>query len=95
MEDKTMMQCWEDLANAVVLRAAEDYGLACRALRRNPYDRRNMKRKRSLERFFRSRFFHEPPEFPHRRPDLRAAFVKQQLQRIQQAEDPVFKLIQF
>ena len=58
MEDKTMMQCWEDLANAVVLRAAEDYGLVCRALRRNPYDRRNMKRKRSLERFFRSRWFH-------------------------------------
>ena len=58
MEDKTMMQCWEDLANAVVLRAAEDYGLACRALRRNPYSRRNIKRKRSLERFFRSRWFH-------------------------------------
>ena len=58
MEDKTMMQCWEDLANAVVLRAAEDYGLACRALRRNPYDRRNMKQKRSLEHFFRSRWFH-------------------------------------
>ena len=57
MDDKLTMQCWEDLANAVVLRAAEDYGLACRALRRNPYDRRNMKRKRSLERFFRSRWF--------------------------------------
>ena len=58
MEDKTMMQCWEDLANAVVLRAAEDYGLVCRALRRNPYSRKNMKQKRSLERFFSSRWFH-------------------------------------
>ena len=58
MEDKIIMKCWEDLANAVVLRAAEDYGLVCRALRRNPYSRRNIKRKRSLERFFRSRWFH-------------------------------------
>ena len=58
MEDKTTMQCWEDLANAVVLQAIEDYGEACRALRRRPDLKIRAERKRSLERFFSSRWFH-------------------------------------
>ncbi len=58
MEDKIMMQCWEDLANAIILQAVEDYRDACEALRRRPDLRFQEKRKRSLEQFFRSRWFH-------------------------------------
>ena len=52
MEDKIMMQCWEDLANAIILQAVEDYRDACEALRRRPDLRFQEKRKRSLEQFF-------------------------------------------
>jgi len=58
MEDKIIMQCWEDLANAIVLQAVEDYRNACDALRRRPNLRAQAKRKRSLEHFFRSGWFH-------------------------------------
>lgn len=58
MEDKIIMQCWEDLANAIVLQAVEDYRDACGALRRRPDLRVQAKRKRSLEQFFRSGWFH-------------------------------------
>ena len=58
MEDKTTVQCWEDLANAIVMQAAEDYRAACSALRRRPDLKVQADRKRSLERFFRSRWFH-------------------------------------
>ncbi len=57
MPDQMTMQCWEDLANAVVLRAAEDYAGVLRALRRRPGRKDLVKRQRSLERFFRSRWF--------------------------------------
>jgi hypothetical protein len=58
MDDKTTVQCWENLANAIVLQAIEDYGEACRALRRRPDLKIQAERKRSLERFFSSRWFH-------------------------------------
>lgn len=58
MEDKILMQCWEDLANAIILQAVEDYRDACDALRRRPDWLFQEKRKRSLESFFRSRWFH-------------------------------------
>ncbi len=58
MDEKTSMQCWEDLANAVVLQALEDYREACRRLRRRPNLKIAAAQKRSLERFFRSRWFH-------------------------------------
>ena len=57
MPDKTTMQCWEDLANAIVLQAAEDYAGDLRALRRRPDLKAREKRKREVERFFRSRWF--------------------------------------
>ena len=57
MTDKTTMQCWEDLANAIVLQAAEDYAADLRALRRRPDLKPREERKRSTERFFRSRWF--------------------------------------
>ena len=58
MEDKIMMQCWEDLANAIILQAVEDYRDACEALRRRPDWLFQEKRKRSLESFFRSEWFY-------------------------------------
>ena len=57
MEDKILMQCWEDLANAIILQAVEDYRDACDALRRRPDLWFQEKRKCSLEQFFRSRWF--------------------------------------
>ena len=58
MEDKIMMQCWENLANAIILQAVDDYRDACEALRRRPDLQVQAKRKRSLEHFFRSGWFH-------------------------------------
>ena len=48
---------WEDLANAVILQAAEDYREVCRGLRKHPRSRRPLEQKRSLEYFFRSGWF--------------------------------------
>ena len=58
MDDRTTVQCWEDLANAVILQALEDYADACRALRRRPDLKKQDEKKRSLEEFFRSRWFY-------------------------------------
>ena len=57
MDDKTTVQCWEDLANAVVLQALEDYRDVCRALRKRPDLKNEEKRRRGLEHFFASRWF--------------------------------------
>jgi len=57
MEDRTIQQSWEDLANAVILQAREDYLKVCNQLQRKPYDRKTEKERRSLETFFRSRWF--------------------------------------
>ena len=57
MEDRNMVSCWEDLANAVVLQALEDYRAVCRTLSRRPDLKKAAKRKKSLEKFFRSRWF--------------------------------------
>ena len=56
MDDKNTVQCWEDLANAVVLQALEDYRDACRVLRKHPDLKKAEERRRSLERFFASRW---------------------------------------
>ena len=52
-----MKHSWEDLANAVVLQAMEDYRRAQRILRRNPRSRRGKYLKRDTLRFFCSRWF--------------------------------------
>lgn len=57
MEDRNMVSCWEDLANAVVLQALEDYRSVCRTLSWRPDLKEAAKRKKSLEKFFRSRWF--------------------------------------
>lgn len=54
MDDKLTMQCWEDLANAVVLQALEDYRDICLRMRKRPDLRSLDKQRRSLECFFRS-----------------------------------------
>ncbi len=48
---------WADLANAVIVQAAQDYREACLMLKYHPDHRKQMKRKKSLERFFRSAWF--------------------------------------
>ena len=49
--------CWEDLAQAIILSAAEDYRRAASFLRRYPGNRESQKRKTECEQFFRSRWF--------------------------------------
>ena len=56
MDDNLTKQCWEDLANAVVLQALEDYRDTCLRMRKRPDLRSLDKRRRSLECFFRSRW---------------------------------------
>ena len=58
MDDQITRQCWENLANAVVKQAAEDYAEACRVLEKRPGLKSAEKQKRSLDRFFSSRWFH-------------------------------------
>ena len=48
----TERERWENLANAVVVQAADDYRKTLRRLKRRPKDQRRM-----LERFFRSGWF--------------------------------------
>ena len=48
---------WEDLANAVILQAAEDYRYVCRVLKKRPELRVQRSRREDLEKFFGSRWF--------------------------------------
>ena len=50
-------ECWQDLANAVILQAIEDYRAACVKLRGRPRLREQLAVKRSVERFFTSSWF--------------------------------------
>lgn len=54
--DPMTVECWTALANAVILQAAEDYADACRRSRLRP-TRQSEARRRSLEKFFTSRWF--------------------------------------
>ena len=56
MDDKLTVQCWENLAIAVVLQALEDYRDTCLRLRKRPDLKSQEKRRRSLEGFFSSRW---------------------------------------
>ena len=55
--NRHLVSCWEDLANAVVLQALEDYREVCRVLARRPYLKEAAGRKEELEDFFCSRWF--------------------------------------
>ncbi len=52
-----MKQAWEDLANAVVAQAAEDWKLAMSLLRINPDHAGAARMLRDTERFFRSAWY--------------------------------------
>ncbi len=59
-EQKPVHRCqdgWEDLAQAVVLQAVQDYRKALEGLKRYPENKELLKRKRECERFFRSDWF--------------------------------------
>ena len=52
-----MRQCWEELANAIVLQAVKDYRTARAVLRKKPDDELAGKVIRDTVRFFGSRWF--------------------------------------
>ena len=54
-----MRQNWEDLANAIILKAVDDYRLASRRIRNVPDDEKSRKRIREVEQFFRSQWFRQ------------------------------------
>ena len=54
-----MNQNWEDLANAIILQAAEDYRICRRRIRRWPDQKESQAIIREVEHFFRSRWFNQ------------------------------------
>ncbi len=48
---------WEELAQAIILQASEDYRNALKGLKKCPENRALLKRKRECERFFHSEWF--------------------------------------
>ena len=46
--------CYENLANRIIIQAADDYRSALRKLSRNPYSENAKVRKKEIELFFRS-----------------------------------------
>jgi hypothetical protein len=50
-------ECWQDLANAIIVQATADYRHALRMLRENKYNAGLLYDKESLEEFFRSDWF--------------------------------------
>lgn len=51
------MECYETLANAVILQAVKDYRMAYRKHRKNPAEKAALYEMESLERFFASEWF--------------------------------------
>lgn len=54
-----MRNCYENLANAIVLQAARDYRKALKGLKRNPENTDAMSDAEAIERFFRSQWYSE------------------------------------
>ncbi len=50
-------QAWEDLANAVIIQAIEDYGHALRCIKRHPENEAAQRDADRLERFFYGQWF--------------------------------------
>ena len=48
---------YQELANAIIVQAAEDYRLALRTLKSNPYNSAASGERTALERFFRSDWY--------------------------------------
>lgn len=55
--DKTNRLAYEQLANAVVIRAAEDYRIVLKSCMKQPEDKRMQKERQKLERFFSSDWY--------------------------------------
>lgn len=50
---------WENLANAIIVKAAKDYRAAYRVLKRNPHNKRAAAELRELVRFFTNPWYRE------------------------------------
>jgi len=57
MTNEATDRCWQDLANAIILRAVEDYRHVCKLLKQNEDNLEKQREKSKLERFFRSDWF--------------------------------------
>ena len=53
------MEAYEELANAIVLRAVDDWRDAVKRLIRRPWNEKAMQRKKEAETFFHSDWFYE------------------------------------
>ncbi len=62
--DDRIIDCWYDLANAVIVRAAEDYRADLQRIRKDPGNREAMKDALKIERFFRSRWYTRLTDVP-------------------------------
>ena len=49
--------CYEKLANAIIIRAVNDYKAALKKYRKNPYNHEAMRNVAKIETFFRSEWF--------------------------------------
>lgn len=75
MQSTPIMECWHDLANAIILKAAEDYREALHCLAMNPASTAFQAQKRDLEAFFTSQWFHVLTRLDGRQ--LQAALIKE------------------
>lgn len=66
-ETHTTFSPWRELANAIVLRAVEDYRKAQADLRANPGNEKALRSLPELERFFRSAWFEDLTDLDGRR----------------------------
>ena len=57
MKAGDVMDGYEELANAIIVKAAKDYRTAIRKQRKRPDDRKALMDARALERFFHSRWY--------------------------------------
>ena len=53
----TASKCWEDLANAIIIQAANDYTNTLHRLKKHPDNRLLAGEQRKIERFFSSTWF--------------------------------------
>jgi hypothetical protein len=49
--------CYQELANAIIIQAAEDYRTALRVLKKHPYNKTDCDEREVIECFFRSDWF--------------------------------------
>ena len=62
--DDRVMDCWQELANALITRAAEDYRADLRRIRKDPGNREAARDALKIERFFRSLWYARLTDVP-------------------------------